>query len=59
MPSRSFWVLGIIVGLVINFANLQTDFQDLRDFHRGYLGRQMLIREGRLSSRFDFFVCDE
>jgi hypothetical protein len=28
-----------------------TDFQDLKDFHRGYMGRKLLILEGRLTSR--------
>ncbi len=64
---------GLIVGLMINFANLHTDFQvertktnyfskckvtlsyinikDLRDFHRGYLGRKLHISEGTLTSR--------
>lgn len=42
---------GIIIGLVINFVNLHTDFQDLQDFHRGYMGRKLLIKEGKLTSR--------
>ena len=44
-------LVGIVVGVGINFANLHTDFQDLRDFHRGYMGRRMLISEGSLTSR--------
>ena len=42
---------GVVIGCVINFVNLHTDFQDLQDFHRGYLGRRLLIREGKLQSR--------
>ena len=42
---------GLTIGLAINFGNLHTDFMDLKDFHRGYMGRKMLIAEGRLASR--------
>ena len=44
-------LVGLAVGIVINFANLHTDFQDLHDFYRGYMGRRLLISEGKLSSR--------
>ena len=44
-------LVGVVVGVVINFVNLHTDFQDLKDFHHGYLGRKMLISEGKLTSR--------
>lgn len=42
---------GVLVGVIINFVNLHTDFQDLQDFYRGYMGRRMLISEGKLTSR--------
>ena len=45
------FVVGIVVGVVINFINLHTDYQDLHDFYRGYVGRRMLISEGKLTSR--------
>ena len=39
--KKKFAVLGILlfgvaIGLVINFVNLHTDFQDLKDFFHGY-----------------------
>ena len=44
-------VFGIVIGLVVNFVNLHTDFQDCHDFYRGYMGRRLLISEGKLTSR--------
>jgi hypothetical protein len=45
------FLVGLSVCVVLNFANLHSDFQDLHDFYRGYMGRKMLISEGKLSSR--------
>lgn len=44
-------LIGLVIGLMINFANLKTDFHDIRIFYRGYVGRQLLISEGMLTSR--------
>ena len=41
----------VVIAIIINFINLHSDFQDLKDFHRGYMGRKLLIIEGRLTSR--------
>ena len=40
-----------VVAFIINFINVHTDFLDLKDFYRGYMGRRLLIIEGRLTSR--------
>jgi len=45
------FAVGIVIAVVINFINLHADFQDLHDFYRGYVGRRMLISEGKLTSR--------
>ena len=41
----------VAVAIIINFINLHSDFQDLKDFYRGFMGRKLLILEGRLTSR--------
>ena len=40
-----------VVAFIINFINVHTDFLDLKDFYRGYMGRRLLIIEGRLTSK--------
>ena len=44
-------IVCVVVAVVINFINLHSDFQDLKDFYRGYMGRKLLILEGSLTSR--------
>ncbi|XP_040581194.1 uncharacterized protein [Lepeophtheirus salmonis] len=41
----------ILIAVCINFINVHSDFEDLKDFYRGYKGRKLLISEGRLTSR--------
>jgi len=55
--SKKTYAIGFIliacvaIAISINFINLHSDFQDLKDFHRGFMGRKLLIHEGRLTSR--------
>jgi hypothetical protein len=55
--SRKGKILGIILGccvvvaITINFINLQSDYEELQEFYLGYIGRKMLIKERRLTSR--------
>ena len=56
LPKKTVVILFIllcccIIAVSINFINLQTDYMDLRDFYRGYMGRRLLIIEGRLTSK--------
>ena len=44
-----FFCVAVAIG--INFINLQSDHEDLKDFYRGYMGRRLLIVEGRLTSK--------
>ena len=46
-------ILGFCVAVAvgINFINLSSDFDDLMDFYKGFMGRRLLIVEGRLTSR--------
>ena len=46
-------ILGFCVAVAvgINFINLNSDYEDLMDFYRGYMGRRLLIVEGRLTSK--------
>jgi hypothetical protein len=41
----------VMVAIAINFINLHSDFQDIKEFYRGYMGRKLLILEGSLTSR--------
>ena len=46
-------ILGFCVAVAvgINFINLNSDYEDLMDFYKGYMGRRLLIVEGRLTSK--------
>ena len=44
-----FFCVAVAIG--INFINLSSDHEDLKDFYRGYMGRRLLIVEGRLTSK--------
>ena len=44
-----FFCVAVAIG--INFINLSSDHEDLKDFYKGYMGRRLLIVEGRLTSK--------
>ena len=44
-----FFCVAVAIG--INFINLSSDYEDLKDFYKGYMGRRLLIVEGRLTSK--------
>ena len=44
-------VFCVMIAVGINFINLSSDFDDLMEFYRGFMGRRLLIVEGRLTSR--------
>ena len=41
----------VVIAITINFINLSSDYDDLMDFYRGFMGRRLLIVEGRLTSK--------
>jgi len=41
----------IIVAIILLVVNIFNDFNDLHSFHQGFLGRQLMMEEGRLLSR--------
>ena len=40
--------LCIVGAIVLSFANLNDDFVELKNFYKGYMGRKLLLHEGRL-----------
>ena len=44
-------VFCVAIAVGINFINLNSDYEDLMDFYKGYMGRRLLIVEGRLTSK--------
>ena len=49
--------LCVAVAVGINFINLSSDYADLMDFYRGFMGRRLLIVEGRLTSKSHIQLC--
>ena len=47
------FILGVccIIAIIINFINLQSDYEEVHEFYIGFMGRKMLIQERRLTSR--------
>ena len=47
------FILGVccIIAIIINFINLQSDYEEVHEFYIGFMGRKMLIQEKRLTSR--------
>ena len=44
-------VFCVVIAIGINFINLSSDYDDLKEFYHGFMGRRLLIVEGRLTSK--------
>ena len=47
----TFLGLSVFGAIVLSFMNVHYDFLELHNFYRGYMGRRLLIQEGRLLTR--------
>jgi len=47
----TFLGLSIFGAIVLSFMNVHYDYIELKNFYRGYMGRRLLIQEGRLLTR--------
>ena len=47
----SFLGIGVVGAIILSFVNVHYDFLELQNFYRGYMGRRLLIQEGRLAHR--------
>jgi len=47
----TFLGLSLFGAIVLSFMNVHYDFLELQNFYRGYMGRRLLIQEGRLLTR--------
>lgn len=47
----TFLGLSVFGAIVLSFMNVHYDFLELQNFYRGYMGRRLLIQEGRLLTR--------
>ena len=47
----SFLGISILGAVILSFVNVHYDFLELHNFYRGYMGRRLLIQEGRLVYR--------
>jgi len=47
----SFLGISVVGAIVLSFVNVHYDFLELQNFYRGYMGRRLLIQEGRLTYR--------
>lgn len=47
----TFLGLSVAGAIVLSFVNVHYDFLELRNFYRGYMGRRLLIQEGRLLTK--------
>ena len=43
--------LCVVCVIILSFVNLHDDFVELSNFYRGYMGRRLMIQEGRLVYR--------
>ena len=47
----TFLGVSVLGAIILSFVNVHYDFLELRNFYRGYMGRRLLIQEGRLTYR--------
>jgi len=47
----TFLGLSVFGAIVLSFMNVHYDYIELQNFYRGYMGRRLLIQEGRLLTR--------
>lgn len=47
----AFLGISILGAVILSFVNVHYDFLELHNFYRGYMGRRLLIQEGRLVYR--------
>lgn len=47
----TFLGVSVLAAIILSFINVHYDFVELRNFYRGYMGRRLLIQEGRLAYR--------
>jgi len=47
----SFLGISVVGAIVLSFVNVHYDFLELQNFYRGYMGRRLLIQEGRLTHK--------
>ena len=47
----TFLGVSVLGAIILSFVNVHYDFMELRNFYRGYMGRRLLIQEGRLTYR--------
>ena len=47
----TFLGISVLGAIILSFVNVHYDFLELRNFYRGYMGRRLLIQEGRLTYR--------
>ena len=51
MIILTFLGVSVLGAIILSFVNVHYDFLELRNFYRGYMGRRLLIQEGRLTYR--------
>jgi len=47
----TFLGISVLGAFVLSFVNVHYDFVELQNFYRGYMGRRLMIQEGRLVHR--------